>query len=230
MILFIVFAGWLWMTSAATPANREKANHVLTNAIVGFLIVLSSWLVIDFFMKTLYGNKNFGPWSSILKGGDTCIILTKAHQINLPGVIVSSITGTGITPVVGTSGGTGSSKMDVNAAASYADSHAESSSGGACATYVRKALAAGGLTSFNTNHPEFAYQYGPFLMNAGFVQISSGGYTAQKGDVVVFQQVPGHDAGHIAIYDGSQWVSDFKQPNFYVANAYKSGTYTLYRP
>jgi hypothetical protein len=96
MTFFIAWSGWLYMTSAGSPGNREKANHMLTNAIVGILIALSSWLIIDFLMQKLYNpTGHFKPWNSILTGGDTCIVPTQPHQIDgLPGVISNTISGT----------------------------------------------------------------------------------------------------------------------------------------
>lgn len=34
----------------------------------------------------------------------------------------------------------------------------------------------------------------------------------QAGDVVVVQDIPGHRYGHMAMFNGTQWVSDFRQP------------------
>ncbi|MVM36435.1 hypothetical protein GO730_00235 [Spirosoma sp. HMF3257] len=50
------------------------------------------------------------------------------------------------------------------------------------------------------------------------------------GDVVVFPKVSGHPHGHVAIYDGVHWVSDFVQPTI-LANRhdYKGSSYIVYR-
>ena len=44
------------------------------------------------------------------------------------------------------------------------------------------------------------------------------GYTSQKGDLAVFAPSDGHDSGHIELFDGEQWRSDFKQGDFSVKN------------
>ena len=52
------------------------------------------------------------------------------------------------------------------------------------------------------------HTYG-ILSNIGFSQISKG--SPQKGDVYVENRTSSHPHGHIAIYDGNNWVSDFIQ-------------------
>lgn len=53
-----------------------------------------------------------------------------------------------------------------------------------------------------------------------------------KGDVIVIQPAPGHPDGHMAIYDGTHWISDFKQLHgFYPGPAYRNAqpAYKMYR-
>lgn len=74
-VLIIAGAGILWMLTPTNPENHSQAKKILTNAVIGFLIILSAWLIVDFVMKLLYDGENsgFGPWNSILTGGDICI-------------------------------------------------------------------------------------------------------------------------------------------------------------
>lgn len=83
---------------------------------------------------------------------------------------------------------------------------------GRCALYVRKALQAAGY-KFTPNPSAYQYAHGT-LSGAGFTKISTNNYTPQVGDVAVFNRSSKHPHGHIQIYDGKQWVSDFRQPNF----------------
>lgn len=75
----IVWGGFLFLTSPAAPENRTKARGLILNAAIGLVIVLSSWLIIDAFMRLLYSGSNgnegkWGPWNSIIKeGGEYCI-------------------------------------------------------------------------------------------------------------------------------------------------------------
>ncbi|WP_323843183.1 CHAP domain-containing protein [Moraxella sp. Pampa] len=83
---------------------------------------------------------------------------------------------------------------------------------GRCALYVRKALQSAGY-EFTPNPSAYQYAHGT-LADAGFAQISSDDYQPQVGDVVVFNRTAKNPHGHIQIYDGNQWVSDFRQPKF----------------
>ena len=107
----------------------------------------------------------------------------------------------------------GESSLDVDKAVKHANREAEDNSIRKCAKYVRQALEAGGV--YIPNNPELAKDYGPHLEKAGFHRLSPRprpDYDAQKGDVVVIQSHPEVSrAGHIAIFNGKHWVSDFVQ-------------------
>lgn len=98
-------------------------------------------------------------------------------------------------------------------AAQVASRAAHSRSQGRCALYVRKALQAAGY-KFTSQPSAYMYATNGTLKSAGFVQISSDNYQPQVGDVVVFNRTGKHPHGHIQIFDGGQWVSDFRQPKF----------------
>lgn len=113
-------------------------------------------------------------------------------------------------------------------AVEYLTSHAESRSINSCALYVRRAISAGGCPTFL--QPPSACDYEQFLPDLGFSKIDAEGYTPQTGDIVVFSAIKGHRHGHICMYNGKQWVSDFKQKSMYSASAYRSdGTHTYWR-
>ncbi len=74
----MAWAGFLYITTPANPEARSQANKMLINAVVGFLIIISAWLIVDFVMKVLYSGPDgqsgaFGPWNSILTGGEICV-------------------------------------------------------------------------------------------------------------------------------------------------------------
>ena len=57
-----------------------------------------------------------------------------------------------------------------------------------------------------------AYAYSKTLPQMGFQEIiSTKDYRPRKGDVSVIPQNEKHVFGHITIYNGKQWVSDFTQ-------------------
>ncbi|WP_367105679.1 CHAP domain-containing protein [uncultured Psychrobacter sp.] len=94
-------------------------------------------------------------------------------------------------------------------AAVRATQAALSRSSGYCARYVRKALQAAGY-EFTPNPSAYQYASRGTLANAGFTKISND-TPPQIGDVVVYDRSPGRPHGHIQIFDGSIWVSDFRQ-------------------
>lgn len=121
---------------------------------------------------------------------------------------------------------------DVDKAITYLSEHAQSSSQHECARYVRLAIQAGGCPTYL--HPASAKDYDVFLPKLGFAEISITGYKPAKGDIIVIKPTKnkaGHDHGHIAMYNGEQWVSDFKQRDMYGGSIYrKKGTeYHLFR-
>lgn len=83
---------------------------------------------------------------------------------------------------------------------------------GRCAMYVRKALQSAGY-KFTPQVSAYMYANGT-LASAGFVKLNNNGYVPQVGDIAVFNRTGKNPHGHIQIYDGNQWVSDFRQPKF----------------
>ena len=107
----------------------------------------------------------------------------------------------------------------------------KTASGGHCAKRVRIGLHEGGLDV--TGHPLYAKDYGPFLKKLGFSQVSDANPSYQRGDVMVFQPGPSK-AGHVEVWNGHQWVSDYMQPTntgVYPGTHYRDSKapHTLYR-
>lgn len=95
-----------------------------------------------------------------------------------------------------------------------------------CATYVRLALEAGGLNT--QGHPRWAYQYINWLPTVGFKCVGQyrrgDAFQFQKGDIAAYPR--GNELnypGHICMWTGFQWMSDFRQANCIV---YKSTSMT----
>ncbi|MFA9486279.1 MULTISPECIES: CHAP domain-containing protein [unclassified Moraxella] len=110
-------------------------------------------------------------------------------------------------------------------AAKAASRVAHGKSMGRCALYVRKALQSAGY-EFTPNPSAYQYANGT-LASAGFTKISNDNYQPQIGDVVVFNRTARNPHGHIQIYDGNQWVSDYRQPKFSPYSAHNG--YTVWR-
>ena len=96
VVFFIALAGFSLMTSGANPAARTKARNRMLNAIVGLVLVLGAFLVVDTVMKVLYNpatafdSGTFGPWNEILAGNGTNYCL----KLNLnPGQLTDGVEG-----------------------------------------------------------------------------------------------------------------------------------------
>lgn len=117
-------------------------------------------------------------------------------------------------------------KLDINKMVQYADTHAKSRSSERCAYACRMAFQAGGMNT--VGHPVDAGDYGPFLIRHGASIVSPKGYKPLKGDVVVFGKSRYHKYGHIEMYNGKGWVSDFKQHSMVPFFSHVP-PYTIYR-
>ncbi len=233
------WAGILYFTSAANPGNISKAHKIFTSVFIGFAIALSGYLIVQTILNAFL-NPSFKDFSLT---GLTCSVnpLDRPRHSTISEIFTNLFTPSGKNPTVVVGQDTGS-KGGITGIVAIADpkiaagvdvlnNNAQSTSHGRCAYFVRQALAAEGYTSFDDNHPRSAYQYGQYLTSAGFTSVAQSvqGFTAQPGDVVVFQPVAGHSDGHIAMYNGTQWVSDYKQSSIFAASAYQNGSYQIYR-
>jgi RHS repeat-associated protein len=126
--------------------------------------------------------------------------------------------------------------LDINKFLSTLNHDAGPNSTGFCGRAMGKALAAGGQNVGSHDGKD----YGPYLLGAGFHQVSPNGYQPQPGDTAVFQPYPGgNQAGHVQAWNGTQWVSDFMQPyppnlpgGIYPGPGYRTARadYSIYRP
>jgi hypothetical protein len=114
-----------------------------------------------------------------------------------------------------------------NAASSHEEAKRRGGGQTWCAKHVRLAIEAGGI---HLKPVELARDYGKSLLAAGFQVISPGGYSPSMADVIVFQPVSTSRAGHMQIYDGAQWVSDFKQKDRLWPNSDPRSVWQIERP
>lgn len=131
----------------------------------------------------------------------------------------------------------GTSGVDIDAAATYLDAHVSAAKWGTgnCASYVENAINASGgrLTGVL-----YAKDFGPQLIAAGYIAVPvSQNYSSdpkqwKKGDVVVIQPYPPNVAGHMTMFDGKQWASDFIQNDMWGGPAARrvKPSYAVFRP
>ena len=118
-------------------------------------------------------------------------------------------------------------------AVEHLNSKAQPHSLGQCAAYVRRAVEAGGVT---LQHHVSAKDYGSSLLHVGFNKIVGSHASAQyhhlAGDVAVIQPIEGHRHGHMTMFNGKEWVSDFVQHHgLYPGHSYRLSKppYAIYR-
>ena len=127
---------------------------------------------------------------------------------------------------------------NVAASANYLISNSKGGSSKKCWAYVKRALVAGG---FPFDGSVSAYQAKFFLEKKGFKCIKKGTYVGHKGteyngvcigDITVFEPYYAKDGyhkhGHIDMWCGQQWISDFKQSGNWV-NSSAKGEFSVWR-
>lgn len=107
---------------------------------------------------------------------------------------------------------------------------------GKCGEYVRKALQAGGAHFNEYSPPPYGKLYGLTLERLGFHEITVDDpdhFSFIRGDVMVMEPYTGskNNAGHVAGYDGKDWISDFVQRDFWAGKKYRDERphYAVYR-
>ncbi|MCF7860200.1 pilin, partial [Patescibacteria group bacterium] len=61
----IIYAGFIWMTSAGNDEKVEEAKKILKNAVIGLIIILSSWGIATFILNRLISATGSGSiWST----------------------------------------------------------------------------------------------------------------------------------------------------------------------
>ena len=110
--------------------------------------------------------------------------------------------------------------FNVSKALEWAKNNVGPKSSGRCARYVRSMLEAGGMDT--AGRPVSAYQYAGYLPKKGFKHIASLGSKSEQAAWSNSKALPGDIAvmahgqhGHICMFTGKQWVSDFVQNNMW---------------
>lgn len=106
--------------------------------------------------------------------------------------------------------------FNIDKATAHLTEHGREKSIHCCAWYTMRALQAGGCPAIIL--PAQWYQY--FMPLVQFEELKQVNYHPMAGDVVVFERPSWKNWskisqwwGHVAMYNGKQWISDFKQKN-----------------
>jgi hypothetical protein len=125
---------------------------------------------------------------------------------------------------------TSATGLHKNQLAAWLDAHALTRSSHHCAMYCRLGMEAAGLSTQDRPRSGDAGDYGPFLLRHGAQVVAKDSYAPQVGDTVVFDKTAQHPYGHIEMYDGQRWVSDFMQHSFSpYRDAASTPRFTIYR-
>jgi hypothetical protein len=141
---------------------------------------------------------------------------------------------TSATPAAGTTNSSNGS-WDIDAIVATALKRAKKESTKKCAEYVRIALKAGDTNNKIKGGLGDAWQYDNNLIKLGWTPIGNIlTCRPQKGDICVFPRYnhlvkKGGQYGHVCIYTGSQWVSDFVQATMYPSARNNTLPHTIYR-
>jgi hypothetical protein len=217
--LMIAWSGFLMVIYQDSESGLGKAKKILTNTVVGILIALAGWMIVDAIMAVLYDPKAVGAtWSSLITSGGISTCLDQAGSLHGAGLkqvagVPSVVAVANPTPA---GAGAGSSGMNVAAAVAWLTTNVTTTTdAGICLTDIQKAFSAGGLSlkcpGTNTTAGWAGSCNGP-LQTLGFTALGTNDTNPQAGDVAVIQHVNGKNAiGHIVMFTGSSWISDFIQ-------------------
>jgi hypothetical protein len=112
-IVYIVVAGAQMVINSTNPNAIKAARGRIWNGVIGIALILCSWLIVDFVMKTLYNSTTYGPWNSILAGKGNDLCLKPTEPTGIPTTISGAISqfanpGTGSSVAGGTAASNGS--------------------------------------------------------------------------------------------------------------------------
>ena len=160
--------------------------------------------------KTAAGTKNqMAPGSGVLLNSGSAKSAPQPQTQMFPNAVTPQANG------VASPGAVLGTNTRPYLAAAYARKKGLNGSSGYCARYVREALQYGGKYKFDGVGSAYQYHTQGVLIKAGFMQIHAG-TKWQVGDVIVYQNSAKHPHGHIQIWDGRNWISDFIQNSWVI--------------
>lgn len=119
--LVIAYAGFLYVVSPTNLGNREKANNILMNLLVGVMVALGAWLIVDAVMAVFYNPGSVGAtWTELIRtDGDPCLISEESlYDPIASGGGVTDVTTNGANGTNTVTGANGTSECDGSLSAS----------------------------------------------------------------------------------------------------------------
>jgi hypothetical protein len=72
--LMIAYSGFLFVVNPVNASGKEQAKKILLNTVVGIVIALAGWMIVDAIMAVLYsgseGLTKWGTWSNLITSGN----------------------------------------------------------------------------------------------------------------------------------------------------------------
>lgn len=173
--LIIMYAGIQLVTAGGNQSAMEAAKSKITNVIIGYVIILAAWLVVDYGLKVLLitdGTKSFGVWNDVectvqdtpTKKRKTTLEYTEELQSGVNG-------GTNGVGGVGNIGGTKPPDLSGSGACSYSlvSRYFPGELTGAAQCIIRNESACGARSISRTdvmyNDGRRAFSFGPMQIN-----------------------------------------------------------------
>ena len=84
--LMLGYGGFLMVIAGVRGGSAQQftqGKKVLANAVIGIVILFTSWLMVDTLLKSIgaYNNSNFGPWN-VIKCESPAISVPSHHECN----------------------------------------------------------------------------------------------------------------------------------------------------
>ncbi len=86
-VVFIIYGGGLWLTSRGNADKVDKAKRVIVAAVVGLVIILISWAIVVYVIRTFVNvTTNSGPASCNVPGEacGSCLLCSNEGLCNVP--------------------------------------------------------------------------------------------------------------------------------------------------
>lgn len=113
----IAYAGFLFVTNPYSPGNLSKAKSMLGNVVLGIVVALSAWIIVDAIMAVLYSpSAAGGTWSALITSGGIDPCLKQSASLNTLNATSVQVTGS-------TSKGGGGVYVDGKSAAVCSDAN-----------------------------------------------------------------------------------------------------------
>ena len=81
--LMVAYSGFLFVVNPVNASGKEEAKKVLQNTVVGIVIALAGWMIVDALMAVLYEPGNASKhWSDLVTGGGASFCIPLKGSLN----------------------------------------------------------------------------------------------------------------------------------------------------